>query len=326
MMKGSPMTDSDVQPRKRPIIIVGMERSGTSIVANLVHRWGAYGGNPDQLSEGNEGNLHGYWEHELLSEFTRLLSRADGIPDFWGHHFGDLWHPDFVERITAKAADPQWRDLAAGLISMMGDQGRIWFFKEPYTSLFLPFWKKIWGSATYVITVRNPYDSAVSWHKFTIPEDARSRINTVAANLLRWQVMMLSVLENTQDSDSTIFVPYEDLVSKPREQCRRLCDFLSDEYSLERFDDDQLEYVAGAVDQMSWRNRSSAPFADVSIATEAQKSLYDFLLQKVANPNLPFDAAQYPIYPGWREYLANVDTLKVLYERFLLSQERDGAQ
>src|SRR5262249_44004270 len=151
----------------------GMDRSGTSMVANLVHRWGAYGGDPDQLSAGDEGNRHGYWESDLFSEFMGL---------FWRDVSVRFWHPDFVDTITAKAADPYWRDAALNIISMMGDQGRIWFWKEPEISVYLPFWKRIWGSATCVITVRNPYDSAVSWQKFRLPREAQQKISTVAAN------------------------------------------------------------------------------------------------------------------------------------------------
>ena len=34
----------------------------------------------------------------------------------------------------------------------------------------LPFWREIWGGeAIYVIPVRDPYDSAVSWQKFFVP-------------------------------------------------------------------------------------------------------------------------------------------------------------
>ena len=53
--------------------------------------------------------LHGYWEHELLGEFNCILSRAGGVPDFW--------HPNFVERITAMADDPHWRQVASSLIT-----------------------------------------------------------------------------------------------------------------------------------------------------------------------------------------------------------------
>ena len=37
------MIDSESQP----IIVLGVERSGTSVGAEMVHRWGAYAGPPD---------------------------------------------------------------------------------------------------------------------------------------------------------------------------------------------------------------------------------------------------------------------------------------
>lgn len=296
----SPLT----KQHKRPIIILGMDRSGTSMVANLVHQWGAYGGNPDQLRQGNEGNRHGYWENELLGEFNCVLSRADGVPPFW--------EPDFVDAITAKASEPQWRDVALGLVSMLAGEGKIWFWKEPHISMYLPFWKQIWGEATYIIPIRNPYDSAISWQKFEIPGHARSTVSTVAATLLRWQAMMLSVLEHTEGSGSRIFVSYEALMGDPGPQCRRLCDFLSDEYGLPRIGDNELGNVVALVDQESWRNRSTTPFEEVSIASPAQHELYQMLLSRVDVPNAPFDTSRYPMYPGWREYLSNLETLKKL--------------
>ena len=298
------MTDSKNELRKHPIIILGVDRSGTSLVANLVHLWGAYGGDLAQLSKGDEGNRHGYWENQLLADFMEHFGIDIGI---------DFWHPSYVDVITTKAADPYYRNKALSLISMMERKERVWFWKEPWLSVMLPFWKQIWSGATYVITVRNPYDSALSWQKFFLPEEAQLKISIVAATLLRWQAMLMSALENTQDCTRKIFIRYEDLVNEPQKQCRRLFNFLSDEYRLKRIDDGQLESILGTVDSKSWRNRSSTPFNDVSIATESQKALYQFLLEKIDDPDKPFDATQYPIYPGWREYMGNLEILRDLY-------------
>lgn len=299
--------DSTADPRTRPIIIVGMDRSGTSMVANLVHRWGAYGGNPEQLAQGNVGNIHGYWENELLGGFNRVLSRDAEVPEFWDRAFADT--------LVEKASDPHWRGVAEGLVSMLAGEDRIWFWKEPDISLYLPFWKRIWGEATYVITVRNPCDSALSWQDFEVPDHARSTVSTVAATLLRWQVMMTSILEHTQGTHR-IFIPYENLMHNPNEQCRRLYDFLSDIYAVDRLDDAELAEASQVVDPRSWRNRASVPFADLDVATPEQKDLYELVLAMVDNPETPFDAARYPMYAGWREYLQNLDTLKeMLYDQ-----------
>jgi hypothetical protein len=76
------MINSEVKLRKPPIIILEMERSGASLAADLVHSWGAYGGDPVQLSRGDEGNLHGYWENYLMGQFLHLFHSVtnSGIP------------------------------------------------------------------------------------------------------------------------------------------------------------------------------------------------------------------------------------------------------
>jgi hypothetical protein len=250
--------------RQPPIIILGMYRSGTSLVGNIVYHWGAYGGDYTLLSEGNEVNPRGFWEsREDFDPFTELFMQDVGV---------DFWHPSFVDIITKKAADPIFRNLALSLISKMGQEGRIWFWKDPMISLWLPFWKKIWGNATYIITVRNPYYSALSWQKFLIPNAEEKNISIVAANLLRWQAIMLSILKYTQDCYSKHFIVYEELVSNPRKQCQRLANFLSSEYHERNIDDNRLETMAGAVDPDLWRNRTTIPFDGLELATEHQKA------------------------------------------------------
>ena len=305
--------------RQSPIIILGVDRSGTSLVGNIVHHWGAYGGDYTFLSEGDNGNPRGYWEYEGLGPFIRNFMRDAGV---------DFWHPSFVDIITKMGVNPLYRDVGLSLLSKMEEERKIWFWKEPALSFLLPFWKQIWGSATYIITVRNPYDSALSWQKYSIPKAEEGNICIVAANLLRWQAIMLSILEGTQDCSSKHFIVYEELINNPRKQCQRLADFLSIEYQEKKIDDDRLEAMVAAVDSGLWRNRTVVPFEDIELATEHQKALYKFLLAKAEEPHKPFDTSQYTIYPGWREYLTNLSVLRSLYLRskndrtLLINQQR----
>jgi hypothetical protein len=48
----------------------------------------------------------------LFDDFNALFSRSVGVR---------FWHPDFVDTIAAKAADPYWRNAAFGIIAMVGD-------------------------------------------------------------------------------------------------------------------------------------------------------------------------------------------------------------
>jgi hypothetical protein len=289
----------------QPIIVSGMYRSGTSIAANVVHAWGAFGGDPDQLAKGDPRNPRGYWQNPALERFCAQLFSDIGV---------DYWHESFSEIARLKASVPRYRNQAEALILQMQSPGKVWFWKEPKLTVLLPFWKRIWPAATHVITVRNPFDSALSWQKFALPRGTNGRIQAVAAALLSWQAMMLSLLENTEDSNSKYFLTYEKLINDPQAECLRLAEFLGREYHTEETASAKVPAMVAAVDPGLQRSNTNTPFDEVEIATEPQKALYKLLLAKAADPSVRFDRSQYPFYTGWREYLDNLKLLRTVYD------------
>ena len=280
-----------INVENHPIIVLGVERSGTSVVAEMVHRWGAYAGASETLHEADVHAPRGYWEFlplwDLLAELGDFASGAT-----W-------WDRDFQQRIKAKAADPVYRTKAIELMSQM-DKGGPWFWKDPALSHFLPFWKQIWGDAIYIITVRNPLDTAVSWQKFIMPSNVKVRISFVAMNLLRWQHMMTLILQHTEEAQHRLFLGYEDIMRQPRVQAKRLAEFLNSKFENRIA---PIQAMVDAVDSRLWRNDCRLPFDQVPEATEAQKALYSFARQKIENPLEPFDITKYPLPPGHLEFL-----------------------
>ena len=212
----------------------------------------------------------GYWEYlplwDLLAELGDFASGAT-----W-------WEPDFQHRMKDKASDPTYRTKALKLISEMQKDGRPWFWKDPALSHFLPFWKQIWEDAIYVLTVRNPRDTAMSWQRFIMPAQLEGRVSFVAMNLLRWQHMMMQILQHTEDATHRLFVAYEDVVREPRVQAERLCVFLNS-----RFEDrvSRVQEMVEAVDPQLWHNDCKISFEQVTEATDAQKTLYSFAGRKI---------------------------------------------
>jgi hypothetical protein len=289
-----------MKPSSRRVIVLGVDRSGTSLVGDLIHRWGAYGGDPKELSRGNSANPRGYFENREMQRFLV-------------EHLGrDFWSPGYAERLRERAADPRVRDLAIGLLRGMDAKGDVWFWKEPLLSVTLPFWQEVWGEPVFLVTVRNPYECAVSFQQFSLSAAARERVNIIAASLLRWQYFMLSILEGTESSRSRMFILYERLVQSPAEQCRELCRFL-DESCAAVGNPDRLEQMTAAVDGSLHRNRSTVPFSEVPEATPEQKRLFELLLRKVDNPRERYDPAEYLMYGGWREYLSNLTVFWQFY-------------
>lgn len=301
---------------ERPIVICGMNRTGTSITASVVHAWGAFGGDTEELLSRDEANPRGFWQHRGLSSFLSGLLREVGL---------GFWDPGFPDAARAKASDPRHRETACALMAQMQSAGRPWFWKNPLLTVWLPFWKELWRDAVYIITVRHPYATALSWQRYWLPAEAHGKVRIAAAALLQWQAMMLLVLESTEGCRSRQFVVYEQLVTHPHEECRRLSEFLSREYDGVPADGARVADMAAHVDPQLMTARVNIPFDEVAVATDAQKALYRLLLAKAADPGLPFDRRLYPLHPGAHEYLDNLQVLSTVYRQLVRMQAADRA-
>ncbi len=291
-------------PRKlRPIIILGVDRSGTSLIAELVHRWGAYAGEESELAPGNESNPQGYWEYMPMEDFLSDLSRSVGLSD---------WHPSFPELMRQRSQDPKHRERAKELIGRMESAGRPWSWKEPYLCTTLPFWQAIWENPIFIIPVRNPHHSALSYERFILTEKFYGKVHLVGLFLLRWQHFMLSILSHAERNPSTVFIHYEETLRAPVEQCRRLASFLDRECGVTEPTPERLMQMIEAINPSLWRHKSGIPFDELPEAASEHKALYAYLQRKVADPSLPFDPALYPLPACGREYLENFDLFRNL--------------
>ncbi len=280
-----------VNSETHPIIVLGVERSGTSVVAEMLHRWGAYAGPSEKLHKADTHAPRGYWEY---------LPLWDLLAELGGFDTGAIWWDcDFQQRMENKAADPVYRKKAAELMAEMHEGGP-WFWKDPALSHFLPFWKQIWDDAIYIITVRNPLDTAISWQKFIMPSNMKGTISFVAMNLLRWQHMMTQIFHHTEDAQHKLFLGYEDIVRQPLAQAERLACFLNSRFGKRG---SPIQAMADVVEPELWRNNCGAPFEGAAEATSEQKALYAFAKRKIDNPFEPFDVAKYPLPPGYLEFL-----------------------
>ena len=281
----------------KPIVILGVDRSGTSLVANLVYLWGAYGGNPKILNSSDCHNPSGYFENIEMADFADFVL-SKGIEP----HIAAL-QPNYEEDLARRAKDPEYADSAGDLVRQMSSQSEIWFWKDPLLSIQLPFWTKIWGDAAYIITVRNPEDSARSWHEYYSPPVMKKFIDVTPTNIIRWQFYLLSILRNVEDKQRKLFVSYEELIGDPETQLGRICTFLDSYCDKSEDRAERISKMRPIIDKSLWRNRADNSFDDCSDATMEQKALYKFLVKRAEGEDLPFDEELYPMPPGWRTFL-----------------------
>lgn len=280
----------------RPIFILGVDRSGSSLVSEITYRWGANAGDLNLLAEGNDGNPQGYWEYQPMEQFVEKLYRAAKVSP---------WHPEFPARLRQLALVPAFRDEAKLLVDAM-ETAPVWFWKEPGLSLCLPFFESILVDPLFIITVRNPYESALSYEKFMLPAAFHDTIRLRAMFLLRWQHFMLSILDNLSSSPNTIYLSYDQLLARPAAQCERLCAFLDRHCGGDDNRARRVQKMTDVVNPSLWRNRSEISLDEIDEATPAQRELYSHMLQRTREPTASFDRGQYPMGGWWREYLDNV--------------------
>lgn len=128
-----------------PVCIAGMHRSGTSMVAKLLHAAGLYLGPETDL-------LPGLRENKRFNNINqRILKRLGGSWDD---------PPAAPETWTAPALG-DFRTEAEELLASFADR-EPWGWKDPRSCLTLPFWQGFLNPLSVVIIVRNPLEVAGS--------------------------------------------------------------------------------------------------------------------------------------------------------------------
>lgn len=174
--------------------VMGMHRSGTSLTARLLNLAGMYLGEEDEMVPASANNAKGFWEHRPLLELNDEILA----------HFGGRWDCPPILGCCALAAPrlEPLREKANAIVTASFDGQPHWGWKDPRTTLTLPFWQEILGEPLgCVVCVRNPLAVAASLQK----ADAMP----VAHALALWQFYTERALLNTRP-ETRVIVFYED--------------------------------------------------------------------------------------------------------------------
>ncbi len=162
-----------------PVAIVGMHRSGTSMVAKLLRQGGLYLGPDNALMPPASENPEGFFEHlDFVNLNDEVLNEA-----------GAGWDcPPPVKTEWTAAAFDRHRERARALAAPLAEQG-VWGWKDPRSSLTIPFWESALGPLRVVLVVRNPLEVVTSLH--------RRNGFSIALSLTLWQIYAERVLAAT---------------------------------------------------------------------------------------------------------------------------------
>jgi hypothetical protein len=174
------------------VIVLGPERSGTSLTAKILGELGLSVSGGDRRDQFNQD---GYWEDEAIVEVNRQVLIRIGARPNWAPPSSLRW----VELRRLQRLVPEAR-AALGRLDALGE----WACKDPRFCITLPFWRPLFlNEPKYVICLRNPLAVARSLHE----KDQFS----IRAGGQHWFVQMTRALENTAGCDR-LLVPYEDFL------------------------------------------------------------------------------------------------------------------
>lgn len=189
------------------ICIIGMHRSGTSMIASLLQLCGLTLGPVEMLMGPSMSNLMGHFEHSGFLEINEALLR----------HLGGSWD-------NPPEPKPGWEENAAlnaivrdaqALVKNFADHPH-WGWKEPRTTILVPFWKKIIPDLRFVICIRNPLEVARSVAK-------RNGLS-VGGSAFLWNMYTQAAIRDTADCPRVLSF-YEDFFRSPREELYRVAKF-----------------------------------------------------------------------------------------------------
>jgi 2-polyprenyl-3-methyl-5-hydroxy-6-metoxy-1,4-benzoquinol methylase len=135
-----------------PVCITGMHRSGTSLVASVLHECGLDFGDDASMNAG-EDNRQAFEENTDFSAVSDALLSA----------FGGAWDrpPELRDGWEELEELEPLRLRAAELVARF-ENASVWGWSDPCSALTLPFWRQVVRDLTVVGCVRNPIEVAES--------------------------------------------------------------------------------------------------------------------------------------------------------------------
>lgn len=188
--------------------IAGMHRSGTSLVAGLLHACGVFVGPEHELTQPATDNQAGHFEN---LDFVKL---NDDIIS----HFGGRWNdpPVFPPGWELSADLDPFVARAQELIARSSRQH--WGWKDPRNSLTLPFWRRIIPDVKVVVCLRNPLEVTRSLF-------VRGDVDSPSQFKL-WLTYNRRLLSSVRSEDRLI-THYRSYFLNPREELNRILEWLN---------------------------------------------------------------------------------------------------
>ncbi len=246
-----------------PFVIVGMHRSGTSLVSRILDRSGIFMGL--DLQEDHESKFFIKLNKWIYENAGADWARPMALQELMDYKPAKKKVEEYVKfRVSSNSSKKySGKSLEKGLF----DLDSKWGWKDPRNGPTLPIWKEIWPEMKIIHVTRHGVDVAASlqarsnknwekdesrfskWVKMYRWKDSKSPIRrgqraaTLSHALEFWSEHMEVENRNLEDCEFVLEVRYEDLLTKPKSVIKEIWNFID----IER-DDSLLEDIGQSID------------------------------------------------------------------------------
>lgn len=252
-----------------PLILLGMHRSGTSLMVRLLAELGIHMGS--WLSRDAEAVHFQRINRRIYGAAGSKWGQVDGLleamrsPAFVREQTGVAQRALFQERRLPGAKTEIERFFGPELWSRV-EQGDVpdWGWKDPRTTLVFPVWLNLFPQARWLHVLRNGIDVAISVHRRSLKQERKLRNRLLAIDYSPatldfaysfhlWEQHVSFVLERQHlvSPDRFLEIRYEDLLAEPRTVLLQVAGFIG--YAV---DQDRLLNACQMVD-LSRRDNSA---------------------------------------------------------------------
>jgi hypothetical protein len=255
----------------RGVLVLGMHRSGTSAITSVIGRLGPDLGDRADLIAPNGANEKGYWESRRLTELQESLLEKLGGDWETPPTFRPGWERDWRLVRRLGLARRTFRDVYKG--------AEQWVWKDPRTTLLLPFWRRALQFDPIVVGIfRNPHEVA---------DSLGARDDMPKRKALRlWETYNRALLTNARGIPAFV-TSYDDLLSDSVGVARTLSGFLEKQgIAVRRPTDDILRSCIDADLRHSVHTAREVDAEDA--LTDAQRALFEELREA---------RGEYPTFP-----------------------------
>jgi len=245
----------------RNVVILGMHRSGTSMVAGALASAGVYVGAEQELLHDQDDNPNGFWERvDVVALNDEILNKADAS-----------WFKPC--RVASSETDNAAREIVTGLSTNKPAATDSWLLKDPRMCITWPHWEDAVADAVLLYVYREPAAVAISLNKrHGFP---------LSLGLALWEIYNHAALEAIAGQDA-VSVAFESISNDPETQILHLYRELAERGVVCTSVGSNSTFDAQLV-----RSTSAAPGLVTSLLSPAQRELAIYCQALCAKQPLP---------------------------------------